>query len=138
MTSAPYRCFSCERTTRTCAGPPKCRSSFCTRSCASALKVEVTGTLRPVNSTAMFPPALKRRSKRLLALRRGGDPQLLPVLRDRAPGDLDSLRPQALHDSRVRLGPERVLLGDEVGDLVLDRERRNIAAVGRVDAAVKE
>ena len=29
ITSAPKRCFSCERTTRTSAGPPRCRSSRC-------------------------------------------------------------------------------------------------------------
>src|SRR5262245_19836137 len=133
MTSAPKRCFSWESTTRTSAGPPRWRSSRCVRSSASSLRDEVTSTLRPVYSTAIVDLL-----KILFALGGRRDAELLAVLRHGAPGDQDALGPQLLHDARVGVRMPPVLVLDDTGDLVLDRERGDIVARRRVDAAVEE
>src|SRR5207245_5406781 len=77
-------------------------------------------------------------SETLLALRRRGDAQLFSIFRDGPPGDLNPLRTELLHDPRVRVGPGRVLVRDDLRDLALDREGRDLATLGRVDPAVEE
>src|SRR6476619_7017619 len=109
---------------RTLAGPPRCRSSFSARSRARFRRAGVTSTLRPVHSTAMIPPSdrTSNESETLFSLRRGWDAELLAVLRHGPPGDLDSLRAELLHDPRVGVRALRVLVGDDLRDLALDRE----------------
>src|SRR5262245_16336513 len=138
MISAPNRCFSWDRTMRTLAGPPRCRSSFGVRRRAGSSSTGVTSTLRPVHSTLMPPPVGESDSERLLALRGGGDPQLLAVLRDGPSRDLDPLGAQALHDAGVRMRAPRILIGDVAGDLALDRQRRDVGSGRGVDSAVEE
>src|SRR6185436_231297 len=132
MISAPNRCFSCESTTRTSAGPPRWRSSRWVRSSASSFRDGVTSTFRPVHSTAIVDLL-----KVLLALGGRRDAELLAVLRDGAPRDLDALGAQLLHDARVRVGMPSVLVLHDAGDLVLDRKRGDIVAGRGVDAAVE-
>src|SRR5262245_29210832 len=136
MISAPNRCFSCERITRTTVGPPRCRSRRWTRSSASSLSEDVTETLRPVHSTAIGD--LLGWLEALFALGGGRDPELLPVLGDRSARDLDSLGPELLRDPGVGVGTAGVLLVHDPRDLVLDRQRGNVVALRRVDAAVEE
>src|SRR5512134_77063 len=136
MISAPKRCFSWESTTRTSAGPPRCRSSRPVRSFARFLSAGVTSTLRPVHSTAMNPPRLCL--KALFTLRGRGDAQLLAVFRQGTARDLDPFRAELLHDPRVGMGAARVLFRDDLRDLALDRERGDLAPLRRVDSAVEE
>src|SRR6058998_3265622 len=100
----------------------------------------VNSTFRPVHSTAI--QSLPGRDpadfelEGLFSLRGRRDPELFAILRDGAPGDLDPLRAQLLHDSSVRVRTGRILIRDDFRDLALDRERRDFAALRRVDAAV--
>src|SRR6185436_19877320 len=77
-------------------------------------------------------------SEDLPAVRRRGDAQLVAVLGNRPAGDLDPLLVQQAGQSAVGQRPFGVLGLDQLLDLALDGERRDVFPVVAVDAAVEE
>src|SRR5207245_11539293 len=73
-------------------------------------------------------------SVNLLPLRRGQDAHQLPVLGDRPPGDVDLLLAEQLGNVLVAERLLRVLLGDDLADLLFDALRRDLGALPAAQA----
>src|SRR6267142_3698972 len=117
------------------------RSSLASFSSVKLLSPGVRSAFRPVNRSVMDHPMSSGGSgsvKPLPSLVGGGDAQLLAVLRDGAPRDPQSVIAQDLHDRGVGEWPARVLLPHDLLDALLDRQRRDVLALGGADARVKE
>src|SRR5689334_439695 len=99
---------------------------------AYSLMASVASMWRNVTESCMAasPMSLWRGSEQLLALRRRQDTQLLTVLGDGPPCDVDGLVLQQLDDLLIRVWMFRVLCGDDLSDLRLDRLRRDLVPVG--------
>src|SRR5262249_43302449 len=67
-----------------------------------------------------------------------GNAEFLTVLGHRTARDLKPLLLQDPGDLRIAERSFLVFLADDLADLLLDRSRRDVVAVGRRDAAVKE
>src|SRR5947208_7035412 len=113
------------------------RSSLASFSSVKLLSPGVRSALRPVNKSVMDHPMCSGGSgsvKTLPSLVGGGDAQLLAVLRDGAPRDPQSVIAQDLYDRCIGQRPARVLLPHDLLDAFLDRQRRDVLALGGADA----
>src|SRR5688500_15142789 len=77
------------------------------------------------------------RSENLPAVGRRGDAQLVAVLRHRPASDLDALLVEQAGQGAVGQRPFRVFGLDELLDLALHRQRRDVFPVVAVDTAVE-
>src|SRR4029077_16541874 len=109
------------KVTRICMGaPPRCRGrSFVGREGASGI-------------------GRRSLSVNLLPLRRGQDTHQPPVIGDRPPGDVDLFLAEQLGDVLVAEGLLRVLLGDDLPDLLLHTLRAHLRALPAAEARGEE